>query len=176
LVGSFGLQALIDDNNSIYVTDETPDAETHYRARFYFDLNTIPMAKDDQHVIFDGAAASGSKAFELEFRSTGKKYQLRIDVYRNGGTITNGGWGTNLSDAPQVVEVEWKAATSAGANNGYLTLWVGGVQTSSVTGVDNDTRRVDRIHLGAISGIDSGTRGTYYFDAFASRRDTYIGP
>jgi hypothetical protein len=29
--------------------------------------------------------------------------------------------------------------------------------------------------LGAISGLDSGTRGTYYFDAFESRRQTYIG-
>ena len=24
--------------------------------------------------------------------------------------------------------------------------------------------------------IDAGTRGTYYFDAFESRRQTYIGP
>ena len=176
LVGNFGLQALINDNNSIYVTDETPDVETHYRARFYFDLNSIAMAKNDQHVIFDGAAASGSKAFELELRSTGKKYQLRIDVYRDGGTLTTGGWVTNVPDAPQVVEVEWKAATAAGANDGYLTLWLDGVQTSTVTGIDNDTRRVDRIHLGAVSGIDPGTRGTYYFDAFASRRYTFIGP
>jgi hypothetical protein len=176
LVGNFGLQALINDNNSIYVTDETPDVETHYRARFYLDLNSIAMAKNDQHVIFDGAAASGSKAFELELRSTGKKYQLRIDVYRNGGTVTTGGWVANVPDAPQVVEVEWKAATAPGANDGYLTLWLDGVQASTVTGVDNDTRRVDRVHLGAVSGIDPGTRGTYYFDAFASRRYTFIGP
>jgi hypothetical protein len=176
LAGNYGLQAVINDNNSIYVTDETPDAETHYRARFYFDPNSIAMAKNDEHVIFDGAAASGSGAFDLELRSTGKKYQFRIAVFKDGGTITTGGWVTNIADVPHVVEVEWRAATSAGTNDGYLTLWLDGVQTSTVTGIDNDTRRVDRIHLGAVSGIDAGTRGSYYFDAFESRRNTYIGP
>ena len=35
---------------------------------------------------------------------------------------------------------------------------------------------VDRVRLGALSGIDTGTRGTYYFDAFESHRQNYIGP
>ena len=30
--------------------------------------------------------------------------------------------------------------------------------------------------LGPSSGIDSGTRGTYFIDTFESRRSTYIGP
>ena len=30
--------------------------------------------------------------------------------------------------------------------------------------------------LGAVSGIDRGTRGTHYFGAFDTRRWTYIGP
>ncbi|NJN98415.1 MAG: hypothetical protein HC875_32150, partial [Anaerolineales bacterium] len=42
LVGTRGLQALLDDNTSIYVTDDSPSAESRYRARFYFDPNTIP--------------------------------------------------------------------------------------------------------------------------------------
>ena len=32
------------------------------------------------------------------------------------------------------------------------------------------------MQLGAVAGVDTGTRGTTYFDAFESRRDTYIGP
>jgi len=27
-----------------------------------------------------------------------------------------------------------------------------------------------------VNGVNTGTRGTYYFDAFESRRQTYIGP
>jgi len=41
--------------------------------------------------------------------------------------------------------------------------------------VDNDTRRIDRARLGALTGIDTGTRGTYFFDAFESRQQNYIG-
>jgi hypothetical protein len=60
-------------------------------------------------------------------------------------------------------------------NDGALNFWVDGVQRASMTGVDNDTRRIDRVRLGAIAGIDSGTRGAYFFDAFESRRSGYIG-
>jgi len=50
------------------------------------------------------------------------------------------------------------------------------VQQANLTGVDNDTARLDFIRFGAVSGIDTGTRGTEYFDAFESRRQSYIGP
>jgi hypothetical protein len=57
-----------------------------------------------------------------------------------------------------------------------VTLWIDGVQKADTIGVDNDTRWIDSIRLGAVSGIDNRTRGTYYMDAFESRRQTYIGP
>jgi hypothetical protein len=91
----------------------------------------------------------------------------------DGSTWTETNWFT-ISDAPHSIEVDWRAST--GANNGGLTLWIDGTQQADLTGVDNDTRRIDRAMLGALAGIDGGTRGTYYFDAFESRRQTYIGP
>ena len=36
LIGGQGMRAVVDDNTSIYVTDDTPNAELRYRARFYF--------------------------------------------------------------------------------------------------------------------------------------------
>jgi hypothetical protein len=57
-----------------------------------------------------------------------------------------------------------------------VTLWVDGIQQQDLTGVDNDTWRIDRARLGALAGMDVGTSGTYYFDAFESRRQTFIGP
>jgi hypothetical protein len=39
-----------------------------------------------------------------------------------------------------------------------------------------DTYRADEARLGLLSGVDAGTSGTAYFDAFESRRSTYIGP
>jgi hypothetical protein len=72
--------------------------------------------------------------------------------------------------------LDWQAATAAGANNGSLTFWIDGNPVTGLTGVSNDTRRVERVRLGPVSGLDTGTRGTYYLDAFESRRLTYIGP
>jgi len=80
-----------------------------------------------------------------------------------------------VTSAWHKIEIEWKPATAPGANNGVLTLWIDGVQKATVTTLDNDTRRVDGAQLGPVSGIDTGTRGTEYFDGFVSRRNTYIG-
>src|SRR5690606_26754897 len=63
----------------------------------------------------------------------------------------------------------------AGANNGGLTLWIDGEQLAVLTGIDNDTRRIEVGVLGPELGVDSGTGGSYYFGAFESRRQTYIG-
>jgi len=54
LKGNFGLQALINDNTSLYVTDDSPTAEKRYRARFYFDPNGITMASGDNHYLAAG--------------------------------------------------------------------------------------------------------------------------
>ena len=50
------------------------------------------------------------------------------------------------------------------------------MQVTGLSGIANATRRIDSIQLGAVAEIDSGTRGIYYFDAFVSRRASYIGP
>lgn len=174
LVGSSGMQALLDDITSIYVTDEWPDAEVSYRARFYFDPNSITMANNNSHYIFYGyhvTSGSSPGVLRIEFRFSSGSYQLRAATLNDSGSWINTAW-FSITDAPHSVELYWRAA----ANNGGLTLWIDGVQTADVIGIDNDTRTVGRIKLGAVSGVDSGTQGTYYFDAFEGRRLTYIGP
>jgi uncharacterized protein YjiK len=175
LVGSQGMQALINDNNSIYVTDDQPAAEPRYRARFYFDPNTITMTNGNAHYIFYGRNAAGTVVVRVEFRRSVSQYQIRASLRNDSTTFTSTAWFT-ITDAPHPIEFDWQASTAAGANNGGLTLWIDGVQMANVTGIDNDTRRIDNVRLGAVAGIDTGTRGTYYFDAFESRRQTYIGP
>ena len=175
LVGSNGLQAVLDDNVVIYVIDDTPVTEPRYRARFYFDPNSIPMGSGDNHYIFYGYSGTSTVVMRVQFRFSSGSYQLRAALRNDASTWTNTGWFT-ISDAPHPIEIDWRAATAAGANNGGLTLWIDGTQRANLTGVDNDTRRIDRVRLGAVAGIDTRTRGTYYFDAFESRRQTPIGP
>jgi parallel beta-helix repeat protein len=175
LKGGYGLQARINDNNAIFVTDNSPANESRYRARFYFDPNTIAMGKSDAHVIFQGINATGTVVLQIEFRKNGSNYQISAILVNDTTIFTNSGWFT-ISDAPHFIEVDWRASTAAGANNGGLTLWIDGTQRANITGIDNDTRRIESVRLGAVAGIDTTTRGTEYFDAFDSRRQTYIGP
>jgi hypothetical protein len=178
LVGSRGMQALIDDSGAIYVNDDTPNAEPRYRARFYFDPNSIVMASGDAHFIFKAFAGTSTEVLKVEFRRSSGIYQIRVSVADDGSTFIQSSYFT-ISDGPHVIELDWRASTAAGANNGGLTLWIDGTQQADLTGIDNDTRRVDRARLGALTGIDPGTIGPdriYYFDAFESRRQTYIGP
>jgi hypothetical protein len=174
LVGSNGLRAVINDNNRLYVTDDTPLAEARYRARFYFDPNSITMANNNAHYIFYGYSGTTTVVLRIEFHYSGG-YQLRAALVNNSTSWTTSNWFT-VSDAPHYIELDWRAATASGATNGSLTFWIDGVQQANLTGVANDTRRIDRVSLGPLAGIDSGTRGTTYFDAFESRRSTYIGP
>lgn len=175
LVGSRGMQALINDNNSIYVTDDTPNAESRYRVRSYFDPNSITMTNGNAHYLFYGYSGASTVVTRIEFQRSGGAYQIRAALVNDGATWTSTNWFT-ISDAPHAIEIDWRASASPAAFNGGLTLWIDGVQRQNLTGVDNDTRRIDRAQLGAVAGIDTGTRGTYYFDSFESRRQTYIGP
>lgn len=177
LVGSQGLAALFDNNTSMYVRDDSPVAEPRYRARFYFDPNSIAMASSDVHTILQGRVGS-TIVFNIQLNNntgTTSGYQIRTQIYNDAGNTTNGTY-IGITDAPHAIELDWQVATSAGANNGSITLWIDGVQRYISPGIDNDMIRVEEVRFGPLAGIDTGTRGTYYLDAFESRRTTYIGP
>jgi hypothetical protein len=176
LVGDLGLNVLLDDNVTIGMRDEVPVHESRYRARFYFDPNSLAMGQDENHVIFFGYSGDDLRrpVLRLELRYHDGSYQLRSALFNDATTWRNSGW-LNISDAPHMVELDWQAATSADANNGSLNTWIDEVSRSMITGVDNDTRHIDTTRLGAIAGIDALTHGTYFFDAFESRRQEYIG-
>ena len=175
LVGTRGMNVLIDDTVALYVTDDTPNAEPRYRARFKFDPNTLVLPNQQAHYIFYGYTGASMVVLRLEFRNYNGAYQVRTDLRNDGGAWTASSWYA-ITDAPHTLEFDWRAATALGANNGGLTLWIDGTQKSAITGIDNDTLRIDRIRLGAIAGLDVGTQGSYYFDGFKSTRQNYIGP
>jgi hypothetical protein len=174
LNGGFGLRAQTDDNDNIYVQSNSPVNEARYRSRFRFDPNSISMVSGNTHIIFQGYTGSSTAMLRVEFRRNSGLYQVRAALRNDALTwfVTN--WFT-ISDAPHTIETDWRAATSAGANNGQLGLWIDGAQVAQGTGVDNDAQRIEFVRLGSVSGVDTGTRGVYYFDSFESRRQNYIG-
>ncbi len=43
---------------------------------------------------------------------------------------------------------------AAAENNGSISLWIDGVSKETVSGIDNDTLRVDEVRLGAAGTVD----------------------
>ena len=175
LAGSNGMQVLINDSVNLYTLDDTPNAEPRYRVRFYFDPNSLSMANGDSFNLLRAFTGTSKSVLQVAFRSYSGSYQLRVAVLNDSSSFVNTSWST-ISDAPHSIELDWRAATSAGANDGSLNLWIDGVEQGSLSGLDNDTWRIDQVRLGVLATIPSGSRGTLFFDAFESRREAYIGP
>ena len=57
LSGSYGMQATFTNTTGMVVRDDTPSAEPRYRARFYFNPNSIAMASGDNITLFQGLDA-----------------------------------------------------------------------------------------------------------------------
>jgi len=169
IAGSYGLMSVIDDNYPIAVNDEAPDAEVHYRAKFFFDPNSIAMADSDSHPIFVAYSSDLTMVLRSELRFSGGAYTLRTRLRTDGTNWINTAY-FNLNDAPDYIDLEWWAASAPGASDGRLVLRINDIQVAELVGIDNDTRNIDRISLGAPTGVLSGTRGSYYFDAFESWR------
>jgi len=176
IIGNKGMQAVLDDNTPISVVNETPAGERYYHARFYFNPHSTAMASGDSHVIFFGYSGPGyqTPVVAVELRFSSGSYQVRAALVNDSTVWRYGNWFT-IGNAVHFLEVEWQAASTAGANNGALKFWVDNVLRTNITGVDNDTRRIERVRLGAVAGIDPGTHGTEFFDAFESRHTSYIG-
>lgn len=169
--GINGMQALLDDNHALFVQDDTPLNEVVYNIHFHFDPNSIAMANLDNHALFVAYDLQTVyvPAMRVLFRFTNGNYQIQAGARNNNLTTwTNTRW-FNISDAPHQIEVEWDSAT-AGQSDGKLKLKIDGVLVGNRTGITNDALRIDRGRLGAVLGIDSGTRGTEYFDRFESFR------
>jgi RHS repeat-associated protein len=177
LHGNHGMQVTVASTTSLYVTDDTPNAESEYHARFYFDPNSLTMATGDAHYIFQAYNASNVPIVRLLLRrDVSGVYQLLGDTHQDtNGSFPHTGFIT-LTAAPHAIEFSWRAASAANANDGQFTLHLDGFAVGTIrTDLDNDTRRIDYVRLGAVGGLDSGTSGSYYFDDFISRRSSYIG-
>lgn len=171
LVGTQGLTiTTLSNTTARFVADATPDNETSYRARFYFDPNTLTMANNSAHLIFVGyITTTTTDVLRLELQRVAAGYQLRTQIRDNGSTWQSSSWVT-ISEDPHALELAWTAGAS-----GKIDWWIDGNPQPATPTANNSTRRLGRVRLGAVSGLDATTNGTAYIDACASRRTGAIG-
>ena len=175
---TFGLQAFVDDTTGLFVQDDTPKDETTYRARFYFHPGDFDPGQAQGHFrtrIFIGfEEAPTRRLFALVLRRQGSQYSLMGRTRRDDNTQADTGFFP-IATAQHFIELRWKRAGAAGANDGIFELWIDGIAQASMTTLDNDVSAVDFVRMGALS-VKSGASGTLFFDEFESRRETMVGP
>jgi len=170
-----GMATTIASYTPAYTIDPSPNGESSFRARFYFNPNTLKIAKNDLLTLFAAYNTSGYTTITVQIRYSGNAFQLRAGVMGDRSRWSYTGW-TTISRAWHPIELSWNASTAPGANNGSLTLWLEGARIASLTAIDNDQQNVDKVSLGVMAGMDNTTQGIYFFDDYVSRRLTYIGP
>jgi hypothetical protein len=84
LVDTQGLQAILDDNTRIFVTDDRPNAESRYRVRFYFDPNSIRMVNGENHFLLHGLTGTSTLVLRVQFRFSNNVYQVRSALSNDG--------------------------------------------------------------------------------------------
>ncbi|MBU0513002.1 MAG: hypothetical protein KJ638_15045, partial [Chloroflexi bacterium] len=152
---------------NLYVEDDSPVSEIRYRARFYLDPNSLKLGAGEILDLFAGYNA-GTQILRVQMRNSAG-YQIRSGLLNDTGTWTDTSWYT-IQNTWTVVEIDWQAL----ALDGALSLYLDGALKQSLTRVDNDTRTLTKVRLGAM-GLAGGTRGSLYIDDFESRRYSYIG-
>ena len=175
ITSAYGMKAVLNDNNNIYVTDLTPYDETTYRARFYLNTNYLAMADGDVFYPLYAYTRDDVPFLRIAWRFSAGEYQVRLETANDNGNWVGSSWNL-IANGLHAIELEWVAAPSPEVHDGYANLWVDNVWSyPTVTDLDNDMLRVDYVRLGAVDGIDDGTRGTFYIDAFKSLRWSSIG-
>lgn len=179
--GNCGAKITIDSGASpaaVYVQDNTPSSEGAYRVRFYVNMTGFTSGGAiDVFAAYDGNdPAAGSPAGTAIIRavvSGSNPRQLTIVTQLDSGTQSTA--PVNLADGWRAIEIEWARATSAGANNGGLNLWVDGFLQTGLASLDNDTRVVNVVRWGAVTGLSAGSTGAFLMDEFVSQRTGAIG-
>jgi hypothetical protein len=169
----FGMQAVINGNTPGYVTDLTPIQEPEYHARFYFNPNGTLTGQNQAYAIFSGADAADTTIFRVQYRRQnqgGGTYQIRASAL-SGGAFVNTAWNTITPNDPHSIEIAW-----ASGNPASFSLSIDGGLAEELTGLDTSAYLLDAVQLGPSVGLANQASGTLYFDAFASRRYTAIGP
>ena len=111
----------------------------------------------------------GTAVFLLQMQKSATSYQVRSGLSNDAGVWTVSSW-YDISNDWNAFEIDYQSLLY----DGNMTLWLNDVLKQTLWLIDNDTRTVTEVRLGA-QGIETGTRGTVYFDDFESRRFSYIG-
>ena len=173
---SCGMAVSIINSAASYVIDPSPNAESQFRVRFYFNPNTLKMASNDLITIYETYNNLGVSATSVvQIRYSAKSFQLRAGMLRDNQKWSYTNWSP-ITTAWHSVEFNWIASLAGNVSTGSLVFYIDGIQKNALNAIDNDQQQISQAALGVVRGMDNTTSGIYYFDDYESRQNTYIGP
>lgn len=165
--GSQALAVHLDEGaTAVYLRDQSPDEVRSYNAQMRWHMGSLTMFQGE--LILLGGAGEGSWTVSARLAVISGEFYLRLVAATDTGSA-HSGW-IALADTSAVYDlgIDWQAASAPGANDGRARLWLDGVVIGELSGLDNDSRSLDTVELGATGNINFGTAGTFYFDDFVS--------
>jgi hypothetical protein len=170
---TFGLRALVNDTNPLFVQDDSPVAETVYRAQFYFDPNGFDPGEANGKLrvrMFIAFDESNRRVITLVLRRISGAYSVMARVRLSDGTRANTPF-VPITDAPHFISFDWIRATSPDAENGRFRMFFDGFPIAAATlpNLDNDASAIESARLGALT-VKPGASGALFYDEFESRR------
>ncbi|MDY7095972.1 MAG: hypothetical protein SX243_23605 [Acidobacteriota bacterium] len=173
LAGQFSARITIDDDDRVYLREESPEGLDVYRARFLWRPATLMLAPGKRLKLLTGFSENPAQKRILTFTVRDffeAPYQeIRLKVREDDGA-----WMTtqrilvpmNLEVVP--ITIEWRRASGPDAEDGLVRLFLDGLLAREILGVDNSTWSLDRVHFGVVSAPKPGTTGTLEIDSFES--------
>ncbi len=169
LHGTYGLSIVENDTNWKYVFKDV-SATARIRSRFYFDPNGV-TGDNYEFVIILRVSEPGDDCFNVIYanRPDGGGWCIFCQEATDANDYSKQTGFYAITDAPHCIEVDWKASSGAGANDGFLELIIDGVSKETLTSIDSDTHAAGRINFGDTGNNFNG--GTFYMDDFVSNND-----
>jgi hypothetical protein len=175
---TMGLQGAVNDTAALYVQDDTPSDEGHYRARFNFATNGFDPGEALNHrrvrIFIAFQEAPTRRLVAIVLRRVSGQYAVMGRARLDDNSQHDTGFFP-ITDGAHVVELHLVRSSGPDASDGQFELWIDGTSMQAATGLDNSASGVDFVRLGALS-VKDGASGTLSWDEFESRRSSYIGP
>ena len=168
--GHHGLSATLSDNDDQYVQDDSPNADKEFHAGFYFDPNSLTMASGDVLDLLTGYSGT-DPVLTIQLQKVDTTFKVRVRAINDNDVWSEAATWQSITDGWNNLEIDYRAADLSGR----LVLRLAGVTLQSLSNLDTGSISIDSVRLGTM-GVETGTRGTVFFDDYQSRRFSLIGP
>jgi len=154
--GTYGMSIPVMDTTARYVSFADPTAETAVTIECNFDPNSLTMGVGERFYFIY------APELYVALNDIAGVYNIEVYSAEDAGGTWSGSYP--ITDANHKIRVVWQASSGVGADDGYTKLYIDDVLKETVSGLDNDTKSIDLLSYGAVSGLDAGTYGIFYMD------------